>query len=160
MSEYGYQLREKQKLKFLYILRERQFKNYIQEALKGKGGDIPARLAEILELRLDNVAYRLGLAKSRSIARQITGHGHILVNGKKITIPSYRVKIGDKISIRPESSSKKIFQDLDIHLKKYQPPVWLEFDKTKKEGKVVGKPQTQDIEVKANLNAIIEFYSR
>jgi len=160
MSEYGYQLREKQKLKFLYLLRERQFKNYIQETLKGKGADVVSRLAEILESRLDNVAYRLGLAKSRSIARQIVSHGHITVNGKKTTIPSFRTKIGDKISIRPQSASKKIFQDIDIHLKKYQPPIWLELDKEKKEGKIAGKPQTQDIEIKANLNAIIEFYSR
>ena len=160
MSEYGFQLREKQKLKFLYLLRERQFKNYIQEALKGKGIDITSRLAEILELRLDNVVYRLGFCKSRSVARQLVGHGHIIVNGKKINIPSYRLKTGDKIAIRPQSASKKVFQDLDIYLKKYNPPVWLELDKEKKEGKVVGKPSAQDIEVKTNLNAIIEFYSR
>ncbi len=160
MSEYGFQLREKQKLKFFYLLRERQFKNYIQEASKGKNTDIVSRLAEILELRLDNVVYRFGLAKSRSIARQLATHGHFIVNGKKIDIPSYRLKVGDKIAIRPQSVSKKVFQDIDIYLKKYNPPVWLEFDKSKKEGKVVGKPQAQDIEVKTNLNAIIEFYSR
>lgn len=147
-------------MKFLYLLRERQFKNYIQEALKGKTGDISSRLAEFLELRLDTVAYRLGFAKSRSMARQIVGHGHISVNGRKINIPSYRVKIGDKISIRSESSAKKIFQDIDIYLKKYNPPVWIELDKEKKEGKIMGKPGAQDIEVKTNLNAIIEFYSR
>jgi small subunit ribosomal protein S4 len=90
----------------------------------------------------------------------LVSHGHIVVNGKKINIPSCRLKIGDKVAIRPESVLKKVFQDIDIYLKKYQPPVWLELDKTKKEGKIIGKPQTQDIEVKANLNAIIEFYSR
>ncbi len=160
MSEYGFQLREKQKLKFLYLLRERQFKNYVQEALKGRNTDIVSRLAEFLELRLDNAAFRLGLAKSRSLARQMVNHGHLAVNGRKINIPSYRLKVGDKISIRPQSVSKKIFQDTDIHLKKYQPPVWLEIDKEKKEGKVVGKPQVHDIEVKTNINSIIEFYSR
>jgi small subunit ribosomal protein S4 len=159
-SEYGFQLAEKQKLKFLYLLRERQFKNYIQEALKGRNINITSRLAEFLELRLDNVVYRLGFAKSRSLSRQLVSHGHIVVNGKKINIPSCRLKIGDKVAIRPESVLKKVFQDIDIYLKKYQPPVWLELDKTKKEGKIIGKPQTQDIEVKANLNAIIEFYSR
>ncbi len=160
MSEYGFQLREKQKLKFLYLLRERQVENYIREALKGKSGNIISRLAGFLELRLDNVAYRIGLAKSRSVARQLVGHGHIAVNGKKVNIPSYRLKVGDKIGIRPQSVSKKVFQDIDIRLKKYQPPAWLEMDKDKKEGKIVGKPQEEDIEVKTNLNAIIEFYSR
>ncbi len=160
MSEYGFQLREKQRLKFLYLLRERQFKNYIQEALKGKNTGITSRLAEFLELRLDNVIYKSGFAKSRSIARQIAGHGHIVVNGKKINIPSYRLKVGDKISIRPESAAKKVFQNLDIYFKKYEPPVWLELDKEKKESKVVGKPSVQDMEIKSNLNAIIEFYSR
>jgi small subunit ribosomal protein S4 len=160
LSEYGSQLAEKQKLKFFYLLRERQFKNYVKEALKGKGSDIISRLAEILELRLDNVVYRLGFAKSRSIARQLVSHGHIMVNGKKTNIPSRRLKVGDIIAIRPQSASKKIFQDIDIYFKKYQPPVWLELNKEKKEGKVIGKPQAQDIEVKTNLNAIIEFYSR
>lgn len=160
LSEYGFQLREKQKLKFFYLLAERQFKNYIQEALKGKGTDIISRLAEILELRLDNVVYRLGFAKSRSSARQLVSHGHIAVNGRKTDIPSCRLKIGDKITIRPQSASKKKFQDIDIYFKKYQPPVWLELDKEKKEGKIVGKPRLEDIEVKSNLNAIIEFYSR
>ncbi len=159
-SEYGSQLKEKQKLKFLYLLRERQFRNYIQEALKGKGADITSRLAELLELRLDNVVFKLGLAKSRSISRQLVGHGHITVNGRKATIPSYRTKVGDKIAIRPQSSAKKVFQDLDIFYKKYQPPVWLKIDKEKKEGEIMGKPQTVDIEIKTNLNAIIEFYSR
>jgi small subunit ribosomal protein S4 len=160
LSEYGFQLREKQKLKFFYLLRERQFKNYIQEALKGKGSDIVSRLAEILELRLDNVVYRLGFTKSRSVARQLVSHGHIAVNGRKTDIPSYRLKVGDKITIRPQSASKKIFQDIDIYFKKYQPPIWLELSKEKKEGKVRGKPQAEDIEVKTNLNAIVEFYSR
>lgn len=109
MSEYGFQLREKQKLKFLYLLREQQFKNYIQKALRGGGTDIISRLAELLELRLDNVVYRLGLAKSRSVARQLVSHGHIAINDKKINIPSYQVKIGDKISIRPQSALKKKF---------------------------------------------------
>jgi small subunit ribosomal protein S4 len=160
MSEYGFQLREKQKLKFLYLLRERQFENYIREALKGKSGDIISRLAGFLELRLDNAVYRSGLTKSRSVARQLVSHGHIAVNGKKVNIPSYRLKVGDKIGIRRESASKKVFQDIDIRLKKYQPPAWLEMDKDKKEGKIIAKPQVEDIEVKTNLNAIIEFYSR
>lgn len=160
MSEYGFQLREKQKLKFLYLLRERQFKNYVQKAANSKGFDTISRLAELLELRLDNVVFRLGLAESRSRARQLVSHGHIAVNGKKTDIPSYRARIGDKISILPQSASRKVFENLEIYLKKYKPPLWLELDKDKKEGKVAGKPQAQDIEIKTNLNAIVEFYSR
>src|SRR3989344_6593363 len=160
MSEYGRQLREKQKMKFLYLLRERQFENYIEEALKGKGANIVSRLAEILELRLDNAVYRLGFAKARGNARQMVNHGHIAINGRKINIPSYRLKVNDKISIRTQSANRKIFHDLDIHFKKYNPPSWLEMDKIKKEGKVVAKPQAQDVENKADLSAIIGFYSR
>ena len=160
MSEYGRQLREKQKMKFLYLLRERQFENYIEEALKGKGANIVSRLAEILELRLDNAVYRLGFAKARGNARQMVNHGHIAINGRKINIPSYRLKVNDKISIRPQSANRKIFHDLDIHFKKYNPLSWLEMDKIKKEGKVVAKPQAQDVENKADLSAIIGFYSR
>lgn len=160
MSEYGYQLREKQKLKFLYFLRERQFANYIKKALKAKNKDIASQIAEFLELRLDNAVYRLGFTKSRSIARQLVSHGHFLVNGKKVDIPSFNLKVGDKISIRSQSANKKIFQDMEIYLKKYNPPGWLEFDKQVKIGRIAGKPQAEDLDIKANLNAIIEFYSR
>ncbi len=142
LSEYGVQLREKQKLKFSYGLRERQFSNYLKEANKKGGGDAKTYLLELLESRLDNAVFRLGLIDSRSQARQIISHGHIMVNNRKVTIPSYRVKIGNKISIRPQSINKTIFRDLDIKLKKYNPPSWINFDKEKKEGEIVGRPST------------------
>ncbi len=103
LSEYGIQLREKQKLKFSYGLRERQFSNYVEESKKRGGGDSKAYLFELLELRLDNVIFRFGLTESRAMARQMISHGHIKVNGRKVNIPSCRLRIGDKISIRPQS---------------------------------------------------------
>ena len=161
-SEYGLQLREKQKLKFLYGLRETQFKNYVLEAERMTGSSIE-RLMEILELRLDNVIFRLGFAASRSLARQLVSHGHIAVNGRKVTIPSFRVRAGDVVAIRPGSAGKGAFRDLELLLKKYEPPAWLELDKEKREGKVLGRASVAAdpaLASNVNLSAIIEFYSR
>ncbi|MEK7575576.1 MAG: 30S ribosomal protein S4 [Patescibacteria group bacterium] len=160
LSEYGMQLRDKQKVKFLYGLREKQFKNYVLKAQKTKGDDNSHKLLELLESRIDNVIFRLGFDDSRSKARQIVSHGHILINDKKVNLPSYKLKIGDKISIRPQSESKNIFKDLDIRLKKYNPPSWLRLDKDKKEGFVVGKLTVEDPSLEENFNSIIGFYSR
>lgn len=160
LSEYGRQLREKQSLKFLYGLRERQFVNVVKEAMRKGGTDIASFLLQLLELRLDNVVFRLGLAKSRSAARQMVSHGHICVNGRKVTIPSHRVKSGDNVSIRTQSIAKKVFTDLDIWLKKYSAPLWLKIDKVSKSGEVVKEPDVELTELGINVNAIIEFYSR
>lgn len=158
-SEYGAQLREKQKVKFNYGLRERQFANYIKDA--SAAGDATTKIFSFLESRLDNVVFRLGLAGSRSEARQIVSHGHIMVNGRRINIPSYRVKRGDKISIRKQSASKGIFKDLDIKLKKYNPPAWIKLDKEEKTGEIIAAPSIADEpEMESSLNTIIEFYSR
>jgi len=115
-SEYGLQLREKQKVKFSYGLRERQFANYVKEASKKSGTETSANLFDILESRLDNVVFRLGLAESRSKARQIVTHGHIMINGRRVNIPSCRMRPGDKLSVRPQSEGKGIFKDIDIKL--------------------------------------------
>lgn len=134
-------MRENQKIKFSYGIRGRQFSNYVKEAAKRtEGGDAGVRLFEFLESRLDNVVFRLGLAESRSIARQIVTHGHIMVNNRRVDIPSYKVKKGDKISIRSQSAGKEVFKDLDIKIKKYTPPAWIKFDKIKKEGVIAGVP--------------------
>ena len=117
-------------------------------------------VSKILELRLDNAVFRLGFAKSRSSARQMVSHGHIVVNGRKITIPSYRLKKGDEIAVRPQSFGKKVFSDLDLVLKKYNPPVWLKLDKAEKIGEVAGFPGVDAIPPDVDINAIIEFYSR
>ncbi len=158
LSEFGTQLKEKQALRFLYGLREKQFVNVVKKATKEKEG-VTTRLVQILELRLDNVVYRLGLAKSRSAARQLVGHGHITVNGRKVTIPSYQAKVGDAIAIREQSAKKKVFEEMDIYLKKYSPPSWLKLDKNLRSGQVAKEPEV-DPNMGINLKSIIEFYSR
>ncbi|MBI2451279.1 MAG: 30S ribosomal protein S4 [Parcubacteria group bacterium] len=159
VSEFGRQLVEKQKLKFMYGLRDRQFKRYIKEstAAKGETGD---NLLRKLEMRLDNVIYRLGFAFSRSIARQLVGHGHFTLNGKRVTLPSQEVKIGNLIKIRPASETKQMFSDIKTVLKKYKTPSWLSLDKDKLEGKIIGRPEKEEIGFSGNLSAIVEYYSR
>lgn len=160
-SEYGIQMREKQKVKFNYGLRERQFANYVSESGKKAGEDRISKLFEFLESRLDNVIFRGGLAGSRSQARQAVSHGHISVNNRRVNIPSYRVKKGDKISIRVQSGDKGVFKDLDLKLKKFNPPSWIELDKAKKEIEISGRPElANEPGIELGLNSIIEFYSR
>ena len=140
-TEYGIKLRERQKIKFSYGLRTRQFDNYTKEAEnKAGGGNVMAALYSFLESRLDNVVFRMGLTDSRSVARQIVTHGHVMVNGRRVDIPSYRISVGSKITVRPQSAVKAVFKDIDAKMKKYNPPVWLKLDKTKKEGEIIGMP--------------------
>lgn len=157
-SEYGLQLREKQKLKFMYGLREKQFSNYVAKSIARKieSGRV---LLEFLESRLDNAVFRCGFASSRTAARQIISHGHILVNNRKVNIPSYGVKLGDIIKLRPQSLNKGIFSNLDLFLKKHETAAWLTVDKSKKECKILTRPSDEAFS-KININAIIEFYSR
>lgn len=159
LSEFGTQLIEKQKLRFTYGITEKQLKKYFNEAKEKKSltGNI---LLNILEKRLDNTVFKAGLALSRTIARQLTSHGHFLVNGKRITIPSYQVKTRDIISIRPQSKLKLIFWGLDIKLKKYEAPSWLEADKKTFEITVKSDPKDNDLPKNLNMNAIVEYYSR
>ncbi len=162
ISEYGLRLMEKQKLKFLYGgLREGQFKRYFDEATKAKENTGEVFL-QLLERRLDNVVYRLGFAKTRRQARQLVVHGHILVNGKKVNIPSYRVDVGDIIEVRPKSRNIKFIQE---NLESKDPrsvPPWLELDKQNFRGKVIDLPQNVQsyLEIPINLQYIIEFYSK
>jgi small subunit ribosomal protein S4 len=158
-SEYGLQLREKQKLKNLYELREKQFASYVEKAIISKTRS-STRLMGLLEARLDNVVFRLGFAVSRSIAKQMVSHGHIMVNGRRSTIPSRQLFKKDVISIRPQSASKGMFVGLDALLKKYNAPVWLSVDKDKKEGIIKGAPVVDEATLGVNVNTIIEFYSR
>ncbi len=159
-SEYGLQLKEKQKVKFTYGLREKQFRNYVDHAINQKVMRAGEAILASLESRLDNVVYRLGFSGNRAGARQMVSHGHIVVNGRKVSIPSYKVKVGDQISIRPQSAGKGLFSNLDISIKKYTPPVWLEIDKEKKVGKVLTNPSAEGAEKGYNINAIVEYYSR
>lgn len=160
LSEFGQQLRDKQKVKFLYGLRERQFQNYIKDAVSQRALPTGEAIVFYLELRLDNAVYRLGLAPTRAAARQTINHGHIVVNGKRVTIPSYRLKVGDEVAIRQQNIDKGPFLNLSNTIKKYSPPEWLELDKNKYAGKVVARPPAEDLGKSYNLSSIVEYYSR
>ncbi len=158
VSEYGAQLLEKQKVRYTYGISERQFANYIKASREKTGSDPILLLNQLLESRLDNVVYRLGLVGSRRFARQIVSHGHIMVNNRRVTIPSYKVKIGDKISVRPQSIDKGVFSDLEERQKNYMVPEWLSFDLSKRYGQVKSLPMAS--ETNLNFSSILEFYSR
>lgn len=158
VSEYGIQLKEKQKVKFIYGVLEKQFHKYYLKAshMKGITGD---NMLQLLELRLDNVVYRLGLGKTRRMARQVVTHGHILVNGRKVDIPSYTVKVGDVITIRQQSAQLEMFKVLREGTSVVTPK-WLTFDAPTLTGKVEALPQRDDIDFELQENLIVEFYSR
>ena len=158
LSEYGQQLIEKQKVRFSYGITERQLGNYVKEASSIKGGSIQEHLFEMLESRLDNVAYRLGIAHTRRLARQMVSHGHFLVNGKRTTVPSYKLKVGDAVTAREGSKGSVLFTNIGERLKSYNQPAWLSFDQASIEGKVIGKPK--NTEGFLNLGSVLEFYSR
>ena len=159
VSEYGRQLIEKQKLRITYGVLERPFKKYVLEAMQAKG-DNREKLMERLETRLDNVVFRLGFAKSRFGAKQIAGHGHILINGRKLDVPSYQVKVGDVITIKEKSKKSALFNELPITLKKYETPAWLSLDKEKLEGKMNTRPTVSDFGDLASVGMVVEYYSR
>jgi small subunit ribosomal protein S4 len=155
LSEYGLQLREKQKAKTTYGLLEKQFKNLVQ-AVQVKRGDTKELIVSTLETRLDNVVYRLGFAKTRFMARQIVSHAHVLVNGKKLNIPSYSVRIDDVISLSPVMQKNKIVLETNEAKEEVLPFL------TKKglSGKLVRMPKLEDLQVPFDLQLIIEYYSR
>jgi small subunit ribosomal protein S4 len=159
LSGYAIQLREKQRAKVIYGLLERQFRKYYTEALT-QTGDTGELLLQILERRLDNAVYRMGLAQTRAQARQVVNHGHIQVNGRRVDIPSYRIKTGDQISIRPQSVNKKYFEPVKKTIENHQPPVWMQLDKAALIGKVIDLPKRADLEHQVDPQLIVEFYSR
>jgi len=161
-SEYGKELREKQKLKNWYNLRERQFKKYVKETLKSRGRveDATVLLIRKLESRLDNIVFRLGFAPSRAQAKQLVSHGHFLVNGKRIDIPSHHVKKGDVISFSSKSQKKNIFQTIKNSLKKYKTSSWLKLDVEKMEGEVLNEPAIEEVAPPVEISTIFEFYSK
>ncbi len=158
-TDFGLQLREKQKVRNIYGISEKQFSGYVKEAMTNKSSSWSV-LYEILESRLDNVVFRLGLASSRGMSRQLVSHGHITVNGRRVTIPSYRVKPGDTIAIRGGSSAIVLFGNLEDKLKKYQYPAWMKFDAESKKGEIISKPKEEKTTMPFNLDSVIEFYSR
>lgn len=155
-SQYGRQLREKQKVKRFYGVMERQFKKYVVLALKSKG-NTGERLLSMLERRLDNVVFRLGFAPSRPSARQLVSHGHVMVLGRKVTIPSYQVKLGDTVSISTKAAAIPAVK-IVVEEKNFKLPTWLE--KKAIVGKVRRDPKMEDIQEAINVQDIVEFYSR
>ncbi len=158
-TPYGLQLREKQKAKELYGLQERQFANYFAKAKKIVG-NTASFLVQMLEMRLDNVVYRLGFAKSRAMARQLVNHGLIRVNGKKVTIPSYQTRVGEVITIKEKTLKSKLFENEAARLEKVTPPSWLNLDAKAMTGKVLNKPEGEDLKQSFDPRLIVEFYSR
>ena len=159
ISEYGLQLREKQKAKFSYGVQEKPFRNLFAKAEKMQGTAGP-NLMTLLELRLDNVIYRMGFARTRREARQIVGHKFVLVNGKCVNIPSYKVSVGDKIEIREKSKSLQRFKDIVEANGGVLVPAWLESNSETLSGTVVSKPERDQIDVPVNETLIVELYSK
>lgn len=161
-SEFALELAEKQKVRHFYGITDTALGNYVREATRmaGRNKTKTTALLELLERRLDNTVHRLGLAASRRIARQMVGHGHILVDGRRAAIPSRTLRPGDRIQVRAASRGMPIFGGLPIRLKKYQPPEWLRVDAEKAEGEVVRQPLESDNLISYNLSKVIEFYSR
>lgn len=158
-TPYGTQLREKQKAKNTYGLMERQFRGYFDKS-KRKVGNTANFLVQLLEMRLDNVVFRLGFAKSRALARQLVGHGHVKVNGRKVNIPSFQTKPGDMITLTDRIGKSKLLEGQAERQEKHQAPSWLHFDGGAKAGKVLTKPEGADLKQNFDPKMIIEFYSR
>lgn len=159
LSEYGEQLKAKQVAKRIYGVLERQFANYYEKSLH-QTGDTGEILTSYLEMRLDNVIFRLGWAKSHAQARQLVNHGHFLVNGQKVNIPSYQVEVGEVISLRVVSKESLVFKNLSANLERHQLPSWLSLDKAKLEARVLSRPSSEDLKSKIDAKMIVEFYSR
>jgi small subunit ribosomal protein S4 len=160
LSQYAIQLREKQKVKRIYGLLEKQFARVVAEAER-RDGVTGETMLQLLERRLDNAVYRLGLATSRQGARQLVTHGHFLLNGRRVDIPSILVKPGDVIEVRPKSVSNEYFKTLKETLGGTAPQIrWLSLDPKKLSAKVTGLPVREDIDIEISEQLIIEFYSR
>ncbi len=157
LSEYGDQLLEKQRVKTSYGLREAQLARIIKSAMK-RTGTVSEIIVSELERQLSNVVFRLGLVSSRVIARQLINHGHFLVNNKNASSPSFAVRVGDIISIRPSSQKLLIFTNLSNKLKKYDPPEWLVLDKEKMEGRMLALPK--DAEMPFDISLVVDYYSK
>lgn len=159
MSEYGIQLREKQKVRRIYGILEKQFRDYFVEAERQKGvtGE---NLLRLLELRLDNVVYRMGFGESRAEARQLVRHGHFTVNGKKVNIPSYQTELNDLIAVKASSKSTEKFKELAENSASKTAPQWLSTNPEMMEARIVALPAREDIDLPIEEHLIVELYSR
>ncbi|HET6429297.1 MAG TPA: 30S ribosomal protein S4 [Phycisphaerae bacterium] len=158
-SEYGVRLREKQKVKRFYGIYERQFMRYFQEAARLRG-NTGAHLLSLLERRLDNVVYKLGFAPSRAAARMTITHGHMYINGRRMNVPSYMVRTGDKISVKPSDKAQNLVRQRLEELGEPQMQNWLSLDMTKLEGSVLAMPTRDDVTIPVEENLIVEMCSR
>ena len=159
-SDFGIQLIEKQKARLTYGLGERQFKSIVENIIEKGSGNMNESFIQELETRLDNVIYRLGLAPTRQAARQMVNHGHVNVNGKRQTIPSYKVSVGEVIAIRENSKQKPLFKDISEKLKEHKVPSWLTFNMEKREAKVQGLPKLAENELSFDVSQIFQYYSK
>ncbi len=159
VSDYGMQLKEKQKLKFIYGMLEKQFSHYFDLAEKQEG-QAGANLLTMLESRLDNVVFRMGLSMTRREARQLVTHGHFNVNGKRVDIPSYRVKPGDEISLREKSKSSVKFKEIIEATKGRVIPTWLDMNRDASSAKVIRLAQKEDLDYEVEEHLIVELYSK
>ena len=158
-SEYGMQLREKQKVKFIYGVLEKQFRSYYKRAL-AQEGVTGENLMTILESRLDNVVFRLGFARTRKEARQTVTHGHITVNGRRVDIPSYRVRPGDLVAVAPKAKELLVIKSALVSNERVSVPAWLEVDIEKLQGSVLSLPTRDQIDLDINEQLIVELYSK
>jgi len=161
MSDYGGQLREKQKVRRIFFVLEKQFRRHFATAQRMKG-ITGTNLLQVLERRLDNVVFRLGFADSRRQARQLVRHGHFVVNGRKTDIPSFIVKVGDEITVRPQSRTRTFFKDLDASgiLRKKGTPEWLSLDPGALAGRIMRMPERSEMDLAVNEQLVVELYSR
>ena len=159
LSNYGKQLRMTQRAKRMYGLREKQFKNLFKKAQKSHH-DVSSALLELLEQRLDNVIYRLGFAETRAQARQLVNHAHFKVNGKKVNIPSFNVKINDEVTLKDSSESRMYFKDIIKIMGKISRPDWILWDDKEKKAKVLKSPNIEEVRQFVDAKLIVEYYSK
>lgn len=159
VSEYGTQLREKQKAKAIYGIMEKQFRRYYEKASK-KVGITGDALLQMLEMRLDNVVFRLGFAITRAQARQLVSHGFFQVNGTKVNIPSYATKVGDMIQVRDSKKNSAYMKNIVTPLSKHNAPEWMSLEAKDMAGKVLSTPSASQLDMKINTQLIVEHYSR
>lgn len=159
-SEYGKQMLEKQKVRVTYGITEKQFRSYVNKALAARSGKPTDHLHELLELRLDNVVWRLGLASTRRAARQMVAHGHVLVRGKKIRVPSYLLSVGEVIKVREGSKDHGALVGFAERTAEKSLPSWLTWDVKKMEGSVVERPTAASADPAGDLTTVLSFYTR
>jgi small subunit ribosomal protein S4 len=158
-SDYGFQLREKQKVKRTYGLLERQFRGYFHKAVRQKGvtGE---NLLQMLECRLDNIVYRMGFSPSRRAARQLVRHGHFLVNGRRVNVPSYLVKVGDEVALKEQSRQNALIQETLSGYARKELPAWIQMEWEQFKGKVLNLPTREEIALPVQEQLIVELYSK